>query len=434
MVVSALDARHTPPGTVLSSRSGRAARPRRTSSVRLPWAVGVLLFAVLAVAVPATVYAEVRRGGRVPDAVVAQQRSVTENAAQSLRRSVNEGVVDLEELAAMLELIGRYDYATLRDAADRFSDIHARYEAVYIMNNDRTVLASAGGDARPDLLRGERPFRRADMDDAHLVDTDLIILQYAPVGLCPPPPAGMAIAAPCGDRGAVVGHYRSQFLLEALGGLELGSAWLVNHSGQVLAAPASVGVFEKLPRPELEQAAAAAARGEVGAFRAGSGDGIEVIGFAPASGFGPAGQLGWSVVTVRPVEAFIGARRGAAAIGLGLAIAVVTIFIFGWLWIAFIRPLDQLEFDADRIAHGDLESHVDIHRHDEIGLVARSLERIRISAHGMADRESPNRDDRRSSRDPRREAANDDQAHHPPGADPDATDDDANAASQPRES
>ncbi|MFN2383034.1 MAG: HAMP domain-containing protein [Gemmatimonadota bacterium] len=406
--------------------------------MRLPWAVGVLLFAVLTIAVPATVYAEVRRGGRVPDAVVAQQRSVTENAAQSLRRSVNEGVVDLEELAAMLDLIGRYDYATLREASDRFSDIHARYEAVYIMNTGRTVLASVGGEARPDLLRGDRPFRRADMDDAQLVETDLVIPQYAPVGLCPPPPPGMAIAEPCGNRGAVVGHYRSQFLLDALGGLELGRAWLVNHRGRVLAAPASVGVFEKLPRPELEQAAAAAARGEVGAFRSGSGDAIQVIAFAPASGFGPAGQLGWSVVTVRPVEEFIGARRGAAAIGLGLAISVVTIFVFGWLWIAFIRPLDQLEFDADRIAHGDLESHVDIHRHDEIGLVARSLERIRISAHAMANRDSPNGEETWSAResrdDARREAASDDEAPGPHSAsDPDATDDALAPSSRPRE-
>ena len=406
--------------------------------MRLPWAVGVLLFAVLAIAVPATVYAEVRHGGRVPDAVVAQQRSVTENAAQSLRRSVNEGVVDLEELAAMLELIGRYDYATLREAADRFSDIHARYEAVYIMNAGGTVLASAGGEARPDLLRGDRPFRRADMDDAQLVDTDLIIPQYAAVGLCPPPPSGMALAEPCGHRGAVVGHYRSQFLLDALGGLELGRAWLVNHRGQVLAAPAGVGVLEQLPRPALAQAAAAAARGEAGAFRAGSGDGIEVIAFAPVSGFGPSGQLGWSVVTVRPVEEFIGARRGAAAIGLGLAISVVTVFIFGWLWIAFIRPLDQLEFDADRIAHGDLESHVDIHRHDEIGLVARSLERIRISANAMANRKSPYGGEQRSARDPGdgegREPAIEDQVHSPPGGDPDGTDDDAKASAAPRDS
>jgi hypothetical protein len=333
----------------------------------------------------------------------------------------------------MLELIGRYDYATLREAADRFGDVHARYEAVYIMNADRTVLASAGGEARPDLLRGDRPFRRADMDDAQLVDTDLVIPQYAPVGLCPPPPTGLAIAEPCGERGAVVGHYASQFLLDALGGLELGRAWLVNHRGQVLAAPASVGVFEKLPRPELEQAAAAAGRGEAGAFRSGAGEGIEVIAFAPASGFGPAGQLGWSVVTVRPVEEFIGARRGAAAIGLGLAIAVVTIFVFGWLWIAFIRPLDQLEFDADRIAHGDLVSHVVIHRHDEIGLVARSLERIRVSARAMANSESPSGDERRPGRDPRPEAAND-HAHGPPGAVPVAAADDATASSLPTES
>jgi len=407
--------------------------------VRLPLAVGVLLFAVLAIAVPAAVYAEVRQGGRVPDAVVAQQRSVTENAAQSLRRSVNEGVIDLEELAAMVELIGRYDYATLREAADRFSDIHDRYEAVYIMHIDRTVLASAGGEPRPDLLRGDRPFRRADMDDAQLVETDLIIPQYAPVGLCPPPLTGMTIAEPCGNRGTAVGQYRSQFLLEALGGLELGRAWLVNQRGQVLAAPASVGVFEKLPRAELDRAASAASRGEVGAFRVGSGEAIEVIAFAPVSGFGPAGQLGWSVVTVRPVQEFIGARRGAVAVGLGLAIAAVTILIFGWLWIAFIRPLDQLEFDADRIAHGDLESHVDIHRHDEIGLVARSLERIRVSARAMANRESPNSEEPEQRRAPagrdqrgdaREEAARNVEApgSHS-GSDPDATDDDDAKAS-----
>jgi nitrate/nitrite-specific signal transduction histidine kinase len=61
-----------------------------------------------------------------------------------------------------------------------------------------------------------------------------------------------------------------------------------------------------------------------------------------------------------------------------IVLALMTIVVFGWLWILVLRPLLRLQGEAERLAYGDLSRNVEVIRYDEIGLIARALERIRI--------------------------------------------------------
>lgn len=362
----------------------RSRRAHGATSIRMPWAVGLMLYAILAVVIPVVAFPESRRASELPDAVVRQQDDVTENSAQSIRRSVNEGVVDLQELAQFFEVLGQPPEHIMRQATSEFASLHERYESVYIIDIERRVLSRDGGEPRSDLLRGDRPFQKADMDDATFVGGgDVIIPQYAPMQRCPAPGPGTPLAE-CTDVVAIVGHYRREYLLNGLGGLELGLAWLVNREGRILAAPANVDLGRPLPEPELRRAAARARDGESAAFVHHRSDGArEVIAYAPVAGHGPAGDLGWAVITARGVDEFAGGGSAAwVGLLLGLGVALVTLFVFGWWWAGYIRPLDALEEEADRIAEGDLRQPVRLHRHDEIGLVARDLEHIRIKLLG----------------------------------------------------
>ena len=86
------------------------------------------------------------------------------------------------------------------------------------------------------------------------------------------------------------------------------------------------------------------------------------------------------MVTARSVSSIslpeTAARRQALIIAIALALA--TVVVFGWLWILVLRPLLRLQGEAERIAYGDLSRNVEIVRYDEIGLIGRALERIRI--------------------------------------------------------
>jgi HAMP domain-containing protein len=350
----------------------------RSSSVRRPWAFGVLTFSVIAVAIP--VYLG---PGPVPQdmnaTVESQQASVTRHGAQAIRRSVNEGVADLVELASVFEIIGLDDLDTVQRINARFTGIHARYQTLYVLGPDGKILTAERGQPRPDLLRGDRPFRRADMDGATKAEEDLIIPQYSPISLCNSP-TGTVRVGPCGRTASVVAHYDPGFLLNPIGGLEIGRSWLVDREGRVLATPGVAGGLQPLPRPDLATAARRAAGGEAGVYSTRvEGERVEVVAYAPVSGFGAAGNLGWSVITSRIVtdRTAVDQRQEEVAFGFALLLGTLTLLVFAWLWYWVIRPLDHLEHEADRVAHGQLDAPVRIVRHDEIGLVARSVDRLR---------------------------------------------------------
>jgi len=74
------------------------------------------------------------------------------------------------------------------------------------------------------------------------------------------------------------------------------------------------------------------------------------------------------------------ARRHALL--AGFALALTALLVFGWIYIIVLRPLLALQGEAERLVFGDLSRSVQIMRYDEIGLIARALERLRVKLIG----------------------------------------------------
>src|SRR5207247_1471499 len=137
--------------------SGRTPRPharnyRLASSIRLPWGVGVVALLLLAVA--SGLFLGRSRSGtlKVPAAALDYQAGISDTAAQSVRRSLNEGVHDL---AAAADLLGATTPVSPIDLSAALQALHAnhdRYSALYVVTENGHIEASLGSTAGAPLL------------------------------------------------------------------------------------------------------------------------------------------------------------------------------------------------------------------------------------------------------------------------------------------
>jgi len=177
----------------------------------------------------------------LPNAILDYQEAITRDAAQSVRRGVNEGVDDLEQFALTLEA---------RDAPAAFpADVdlpallggvattHGRYQALYLLRGSGRVIARVGGTPLAALLDPPPPYREPGMHDARRTSGRGVPLlqQYAPIR-----------SGRSDDRLTVVGHYDTRFMSFALEVAQPGDAWVVNRRGQVIGA---LNLFDDEPGP-----------------------------------------------------------------------------------------------------------------------------------------------------------------------------------------
>ncbi|WP_441248359.1 HAMP domain-containing protein [Kitasatospora sp. McL0602] len=304
----------------------------------------------------------VERGVTVPTAVLDGQQQVTTGAAQHVRSALRAGELDLDQLAAGLSLTadaGRFE-GQLKEFRKRFG----RYRAVYVLDPGRQVLARAGGAAHADAVP-EQP-ASAGAADAVGIDKVPVVVQYVPFGYGN------------GSRGLAVAEYDLVNLKHALAVVTPATAWVVNAKGEVVASTAGFTAFQQLPREELR--AAGQTDKPVVSLAGGSADAREIVSAAPVRGGGKTPGPAWRVVASRSVDTVLlpqtQTRRQAQLVAI--AVLVVAFGVFGWLYIVWLRPLRALLRDAEGIAAGDVHTGVEIRRHDELGLVAGALERIRL--------------------------------------------------------
>jgi len=314
------------------------------------------------------------------------QQIITQAVAQSIRKSANEGVYDLVEAAGVLAAEANPNHALMLAVLQALTAAHDRYTSAYVLAGTDQVLASVGDQPLPQLLQRQPPFDGPGMQDARLVlKRAEAILQFAPV----PTTGG---GAPL----TVVAVYDPAFLRFSLQPGLPGDAWLLNGRGQVLAGLDQSDPFSNLPSRALQQAARKVTRGRTGVMTTGQSlDTQELIGYAPVTGLGPAGQLGWSMVTARRVSNFSLPQADVRRQGIlaGILLALLAVLAFLWLYAVIVAPVVRLQRDAERVAYGDLAKSVEVVRYDEIGLAARALERIRVllirrRVHGQ-DKEPP---------------------------------------------
>lgn len=352
---------------------------RLASSIRLTWGLGLAVLLIISVSIGFLVGRVDEEEFRVPRALVQDAAGVAQQAAQSVRRSVNEGVADLVQTEKLLHGVDGRQVEKLLESADTSKDlvhllrsvaeIHGRYSSIFILSPDNEVIASVGSKARPELMRPAPPYNASGASEVIAPDGGApIIFEYAPMLLDD------------GRYATVAATYDPAFLVFPLEAAIPGDAWVVDPSGKIVGSLQPSG-YTELPREQLQEAAAQASQGESGALvTSGSIDRQELIGYAPVAGEGPGGQLGWSVVTAKSVASLALPQIQVRAQGLlaGLVLAFVSVLVFGWLYLVVVSPIMRLQSEAERLAFGDLAKPVEIVRFDEIGLIARALERMRI--------------------------------------------------------
>jgi HAMP domain-containing protein len=341
-------------------------QPRRlAASVRLPWVLGVTAMLGLVV-VTGLLGGRVDTGIIVPTAVLDAQQASTDSAAQQVRRGLNAGLQDLSQLAAGLgfaEKPGDLE-PYLKDFAGRYH----RYRTVYLVDGVRHVLARTGGDPHPDTVP-DKP-AQPGMTNALKIDSVPVVVQYAPVRLR--------------DKrtGTLVAEYDVAYVRNALDTVRPTTVWVVDNQGEVVASTAGFSAFQQLDRDDLRRAATTAHDHSGVATAGGSQSAKDIVAYAPVHGDGPASALAWGVVTSRSVNtvALPQTQARRQALLFSLVLAALTVLVFGWLLVLFLRPLRELVRQAERLADGDLAEPVEIRRYDEIGLVGRALERMRVRA------------------------------------------------------
>ncbi|MGN6088221.1 MAG: HAMP domain-containing protein, partial [Actinomycetales bacterium] len=187
----------------------------------------------------------------------------------------------------------------------------------------------------------------------------------------------LVVRSTTGGPVIVTSRYRASYLAFPLQEPGARERWLIDPKGEIVAASGGFQALEQMTNPEvLEAAAAARASGE------GSRDVVSegvVYGWAPVAGEGPAKQLGWVVVSRRS-HASLGVADVAARREL-ILVAVLTglfsLLLLGWYLITTVLPLRHLSQQATRLADGDRTTQLVPRRLDEVGVIARHLERIR---------------------------------------------------------
>jgi len=336
---------------------------RLASTVRLPWLVGLAALLALSVVTGLLAGRDTSEAG-VQRAALDAQEALATGVAQQVRRSLNEGVDDLRQAAQALE-DDLDDRAALEQHAATVLlatvTAHGRYLAVAVVDA-RTGFSVLGtpGQAPPDPL-GELPDDRATvvvLDDGRIVES-------VPVG----EGSGLVVAA----------VYDPTFLLPALRPAP-DSVSVVDGEQRTLSSTTGVAPGGPLGDEDLRRAAERGAQISGTLARRLDERTATVVAYAPVTGVGIAGEAGLAVVLSQPVLTTGGvASYRVPGVLASLLLGLTAVAVFRWLHVAVVRPVLELQRTAERVAYGDLSQRVVVDRYDEVGGIARSLERLRLS-------------------------------------------------------
>ncbi|MFD3719602.1 HAMP domain-containing protein [Streptomyces sp. NPDC058674] len=364
---------------LLGEAGAEAAGPRTGRRARIGTRALLAVCGILLLVWSAPLLLALNRAGasvQVPRTIVDDQRERTDTLADRVRRALNEGHADLTSVASAIS--DRTSAAEMTKVLEHTRAQHGRYESLYVLKADGTVLARAGG--KPRHPGGKGPSQQA----VTLVDSgnQPVITEYA--------------EAPGLGGAAVVGELRIDFLNALLKRPGLGEVRVVDAEHRVVGGNNGYLAFTPLSDAKLDALVTAAnekapADGKDAADgKADKGPrprsallrdgGVTIAAAAPMTGGGVAQALDWTVVTWQPakgleIPAYTAQNRTVLAGLLGLTGAAACL---GWMHIIVVRPLRALADRAEALADGDRRTVVYPTHHDEVGAVTRSLEVIRL--------------------------------------------------------
>jgi hypothetical protein len=323
----------------------------------LTWALGAALFLGAAATVataPSSWLVD-----PIPDSVAAEQQTRTALAARQLQRSLDSGVSDLTAVAAGIR--GLKDAETPSTLLAHLMSARNRYRGVVYLAPTGEVRAKAGADV--------------DVTVVKAADKPALVVG-PPQGVSPRVFVSVPVTGE--GNGRLVAEFTPNTLVWPLSLAGPGNTRLLNADRKVIGATTGFTAFEPLTRPDLEQAAQAAAGGPGHAIHDVDGQ-RHAVSWAPVTSTQPTRQTGLTVVTDRPESTLTlpHSDEKRELVLLGALIAALTIVVFGWLYVVIVGPLSALAKAAGRLVRGDTQEPVIVRRYDRLGLIARDLERIR---------------------------------------------------------
>ncbi|SED41305.1 HAMP domain-containing protein [Amycolatopsis tolypomycina] len=271
-------------------------------------------------------------------------------SADTLRRSLAEGLTDLQSVARLGK--GK-EPGELRGMLDRLAGTESRFRSVYV--------ADAEGAVR--LLAGRESLR----DPGKLPDGEGL-RQHNTSGRVP---VVYAFTPLPDSKNVLVGEYDVPRMAGLLGSA-VGRVRVVDEGRRTIADTEGYLAFSPLSDPALIKNADAAQAGKDARETTSSA----LVAAQRLADKGNAATLKWVVVAEQPIGSLGLAdntvRSGARV--AALLTAVVALLLFAWHLLVVVRPLRRVGDQARRIAGGDTGTVVYPQRQDEIGTVASCVE------------------------------------------------------------
>jgi hypothetical protein len=283
----------------------------------------------------------------VPESVVSGHRSQVGNTVETIHRTVNDGLTDLQSVAG---LNGSKEPASLQPVVQEFAG-QERFRSVYVIDESGVVTSTSAG--RPPL-RG-----------INVLPPDAGVRLQDTAGRVP---VLFAHTLLTGGKYTLVAEFDVDHLNDLLRRAP-GQARLVDSELRTLAATDGFVAFEQLSGDRARRGVTDALSGKPAARVDGDGRDRSVIVARSVD------NLPWAVVSEKPVRELSlpgnDVQRGAMLVAL--IGALLAILLFGWHYLVLIRPLRAVAA-AGKFADGKPADVIFPQRQDEIGTIASCLE------------------------------------------------------------
>ncbi|NBH11882.1 HAMP domain-containing protein, partial [Amycolatopsis sp. SID8362] len=272
------------------------------------------------------------------------------HSADTLRRSLAEGLTDLQSVARLGK--GK-EPDRLRGMLDQLAGTESRFRSVYVADEQGAVVLQAGREALRD------PGKLPDGEGLRQHNTSGRV------------PVVYAFTPLPDSKNVLVGEYDVPRMAALLGPAG-GRVRVVDEGKRTIADTEGYLAFAALSDPALIKSVDAAQAGKDARETTSSA----LVAAQRLADKGNAASLKWVVVAEQPIGSLGLAdntvRSGARV--AALLTAVVALMLFAWHFLVVVRPLRRVGAEARRIARGDTGAVVYPQRQDEIGTIASCVE------------------------------------------------------------
>ncbi|HEX9306810.1 MAG TPA: cache and HAMP domain-containing protein [Anaeromyxobacter sp.] len=192
----------------------------------------------------------------------------------------------------------------------------------------------------------------------------------------------LVLAVPIIANGGTVGVLSAAMTIEDISRIvgnwrtgKSGFAFLVDERAKVVAHPREEFVVSQTILKEHQLVAAFRADGKAHSLRFTQSDGSDVLGYVQGN------RSGWAVAIQQDVDELFAPVRQTLTFGLALLLAAALLVALTATLAsrALVRPIVEMTYAADRMSMGELDEPISASAHDELGVLAHSLERLRKS-------------------------------------------------------